>query len=91
MTTLNQFQLVKATISIRPIVNGRRIKPGVADTLDGKVMLLQVLYEMDGGDPYPGERILMPLDPADLQLCSSINVPWIASGDVRNIEPALLH
>lgn len=70
----------RMTVRIRRFID-KIVRPE-AEQIDGKTYWFKYGWEMDQDDPYPGETVLMPDDPA-----WPIDAPsWIASGDLVNAE-----
>ena len=72
---------VRCIFTPRETYKGRALKPGVA-SLAGKEMLLQVMWQCDEDENYPGEYALEGADDATKELLRSVNIGWVASGDV---------
>jgi len=80
------YDKIMCRIKIRPTFQGRKAKPKVQE-LNGIVLLMQVLWEEDDEDKYPGEYALKPYDKDTWFKWSEENeVGWIASGDVEILE-----
>jgi hypothetical protein len=83
MSTLQQFQVVTATIRQRLQANGNALKPGV-QLIDGKQINLRVLWLIeDDDDRYPGEWALGGADARANAVLRAAEISWIASGDVE--------
>ena len=78
---LERLSLVPVTIAVRDLP-GRTIKPG-ALALNGRRFVLEVLWQMDPDERYPGEYALGPVSPEDRAVFGGAGMYWIASGDVQ--------
>ena len=80
------YDKIMCRIKIRPKYEGRKARPK-AQELNGQILLMQVLWEEDDEDKYPGEYVLTPDDKNLRFKWSEENeVGWIASGDVEILE-----
>jgi hypothetical protein len=72
---------VQCVFNPRPTWGGQPLKPGMEE-LRGRTMLLTVCWKCEDDEKYPGEYALEGADPDTIDLLRSVNVTWIASGDV---------
>lgn len=80
---MKPYDKIFCLIKIRPKYKGRLPKPKVEE-LNGKEMLLEVLWRMDIDELYPGEYALRPVDKKESERWfTELGIGWIASGDVE--------
>ena len=85
MTELEPYDKILCKISIRPEFCGRKARPEVVSALNGKTMLMQVMFCMDEGEKYPNEWVLVPYGRQEYDDMIKVT-GWIASGDVEILE-----
>lgn len=72
---------VRCTFKPRETYKGRALKPGLAE-LAGQEMLLQAMWQCEADENYPGEFALEGADDATKAMLRSVDIGWVASGDV---------
>lgn len=73
-------------IKIRPSYKGYPTKYKVEE-LNGKVLLMDVMWRCEDGEKYPGEFALQPSDPITKDhWFHNYDLVWIASGDVEILD-----
>jgi len=78
-------EIYKCKIKLRKTFKGDGLKPEVI-ALNGKALLLQVLWKFDEGDLYENEYAMDTPYNAPVELFELAKITWIASGDVELFE-----
>ena len=77
---------VRCIASLRKEYRGRPLKPAT-ESLQGKELLLQAMWQCEKDENYPDEFALEGADEATRTLLKEVGIAWIASGDVTPQEP----